>query len=42
MESAQKEDKILKQFNVIKSIWEEEKFTFKVKDDGIPLLTALD
>ena len=42
VESAQKEDKILKKLNGIKAIWEEEVFTFEVKDDGIPLLTALD
>lgn len=42
VESAQKEDKILKKLNGIKAVWEEEKFTFEVKDDGIPLLTALD
>lgn len=42
VESAQKEDKISKNLNKIKTIWEDQTFTFESKEDGIPLLTQLD
>lgn len=42
VDSAMKEDKIAKKLENIKSVWENQNFVFESKEDGIPLLTALD
>lgn len=42
VDGAQKEDKIFKKLEGIKALWEDQKFSFETKDDGVPLLTALD
>lgn len=42
VDSAQKEDKIQKKLENIKSTWETQDFVFESKEDGIPLISGLD